>query len=302
MHTRERIVALEPRDNGIIAYTLRMHDEVVAPQVAFENIPDKKPDARMVQIARKIIEQQEGDFEPEKFKDRYEEALRELIRRKEKGEKLVTAEPVEEEQRDRSDGSAAEKPEGQRGCAAKFRAQAGALERFPSKELMETRSSAKFLQPKKTKQSKRLHARAVTTCFYLLFFGAFSAKDEITPGWRKEPTRFIGAAVNAPMGWTIPRDLLTSLSLEGTRALHDQTSLVSSIPFHPERALASIRPRRGFGRFLLWGAAALAFVAAWQGIERSSTPFPSVASLSLNVPHLNLTRLFIARNRGGDAQ
>ena len=96
MHTRERIVALEPRDNGIIAYTLRMHDEVVAPQVAFEDIPDKKPDARMVQIARKIIEQQEGDFEPEKFKDRYEEALRELIRRKEKGEKLVTAEPVEE--------------------------------------------------------------------------------------------------------------------------------------------------------------------------------------------------------------
>jgi DNA end-binding protein Ku len=50
----------------------------------------------MVQIARKIIEQQEGDFEPEKFKDRYEEALRDLIRRKEKGEKLVTAEPVEE--------------------------------------------------------------------------------------------------------------------------------------------------------------------------------------------------------------
>src|ERR1700744_2249473 len=49
---------------------------------------------------------------------------------------------------------------------------------------------------------------------------------------------------------------------EGTRALHDQTSLVSSVPFHPERALASIRPRRGFGRFLLWGAAALAFVAA----------------------------------------
>ena len=96
MHTRERIVALEPRDKGIIAYTLRMHDEVVAPQVAFDGIPDQKPDARMVQIARKIIEQQEGDFEPEKFKDRYEEALRDLIRRKEKGEKLVTAEPVEE--------------------------------------------------------------------------------------------------------------------------------------------------------------------------------------------------------------
>jgi DNA end-binding protein Ku len=55
-----------------------------------------KPDKRMIEIARKIIEQQEGDFEPEKFEDRYEGALRDLIRRKEKGEKLVTAEPVEE--------------------------------------------------------------------------------------------------------------------------------------------------------------------------------------------------------------
>ena len=43
-----------------------------------------------------IIEQKEGDFEPDKFKDRYEAALRDLIRRKQKGEKLVTAEPVEE--------------------------------------------------------------------------------------------------------------------------------------------------------------------------------------------------------------
>ena len=74
--------------------------------------------------------------------------------------------------------------------------------------------------------------------------------------------------------------------------MHDQTSLVSSVPFHQERAIASAKPRRGFGRFLLWGAAALALVAAWQGIERSSTPFSSVANLSLNVPHLNLTRLF----------
>lgn len=96
MHTRERIVALEPRDKGIVACTLRMYDEVVAPQKAFTDVPDKKPDPRMVHIALKIIEQQEGDFEPEKFKDRYEEALRDLIRRKERGEKLVTAEPVEE--------------------------------------------------------------------------------------------------------------------------------------------------------------------------------------------------------------
>ena len=97
MHTRERLVALEPRDRGIVVYTLRMGDEVVAPKDAFEDIPNAKPNRQMIDIARKIIEQQAGAFEPEKFEDRYENALRDLIRRKEKGEKLVTAEPVEED-------------------------------------------------------------------------------------------------------------------------------------------------------------------------------------------------------------
>jgi DNA end-binding protein Ku len=96
MHTRERLVALEPRDKGILVYTLRMADEVVPAKDAFADIPATKPDPKMVDIARKIIEQQEGAFEPAKFHDRYENALRDLIRRKEKGEKLVTAEPVEE--------------------------------------------------------------------------------------------------------------------------------------------------------------------------------------------------------------
>ncbi|HUE63156.1 MAG TPA: Ku protein [Rhizomicrobium sp.] len=97
MHGRERLVALEPRDKGIIAYTLRMGDEVVQPDDAFEDIPAAHPPKQMVEIARKIIEQQKGPFQPEEFQDRYENALRDLIRRKEKGEKLVTAEPVEED-------------------------------------------------------------------------------------------------------------------------------------------------------------------------------------------------------------
>ena len=97
MHGRERLVALEPRGKGIIAYTLRMGDEVVSPKDAFEDIPAARPGKQMVEIARKIIEQQEGAFEPEKFEDRYEKALRDLIRRKQKGEKLITAEPVEDD-------------------------------------------------------------------------------------------------------------------------------------------------------------------------------------------------------------
>jgi DNA end-binding protein Ku len=97
MHTRERLVALEPRDKGIVLYTLRMGDEVISAKKAFADIPASRPDKQMIEIARKIIEQREGDFEPDKFEDRYENALRDLIRRKQKGEKLVTAEPVEED-------------------------------------------------------------------------------------------------------------------------------------------------------------------------------------------------------------
>jgi len=97
MHTRERLVALEPRDKGIIVYTLRMRDEVADPAKAFADIPAGRPDKQMIAIATKIIEQQEGPFDPDKFEDRYENALRDLIRRKEKGEKIVTAEPVEDD-------------------------------------------------------------------------------------------------------------------------------------------------------------------------------------------------------------
>jgi len=97
MHGRERLVALEPRDKGMLCYTLRMGDEVVQPKDAFADIPAGRPNKEMIEIARKIIEQKEGAFEPERFEDRYENALRDLIRRKQKGEKLVTAEPVQED-------------------------------------------------------------------------------------------------------------------------------------------------------------------------------------------------------------
>jgi DNA end-binding protein Ku len=96
MHTRERLMAIEPRENGLVASTLRMRDEVVNMAKALEAIPDIKPDRQMVDIAEKIISQLEGPFEPEEFRDRYEEALRDLIRRKEKGEKPTAIAPPAE--------------------------------------------------------------------------------------------------------------------------------------------------------------------------------------------------------------
>jgi DNA end-binding protein Ku len=96
MHTRERLMAVEAQGKGLVAWSLRMADEVIAADDAFDEIPAKKGDRQMIEIAEKIIAQQEGPFAPESFEDRYEKALRDLIRRKERGEKIVTAEPVEE--------------------------------------------------------------------------------------------------------------------------------------------------------------------------------------------------------------
>ncbi len=96
MHTRERLMAVEAQGKGLVAWSLRMADEVIAAADAFDEIPARKGDRQMIEIAEKIIAQQEGPFAPEGFEDRYEKALRDLIRRKEKGEKIVTAAPVEE--------------------------------------------------------------------------------------------------------------------------------------------------------------------------------------------------------------
>jgi DNA end-binding protein Ku len=95
MHTRERLLAIEPRDCGLLAYSLRSHDEVRDPDEAFDDIPRHHADPKMVAIAEKIIEQQQGPFDPSQFTDRYETALRALIKEKEKGagRKVTVEEP-----------------------------------------------------------------------------------------------------------------------------------------------------------------------------------------------------------------
>ena len=93
--TRERLLALEPRGKGILAYSLRTDEEVRSADDLFDDISGAKPDSSMIAIARKIIEQKEGPFDPSKFTDRYEHALKELIAEKEKGHKPVAAEEPE---------------------------------------------------------------------------------------------------------------------------------------------------------------------------------------------------------------
>jgi DNA end-binding protein Ku len=92
LHQRERLMALEPRDNGIVAYSLRPYEEVRQPSEYFDDIPAAKIDAKMIDIARKIIDQLDGPFDPTQFDDRYEAALKALIAQKQKGHKIQAVE------------------------------------------------------------------------------------------------------------------------------------------------------------------------------------------------------------------
>jgi DNA end-binding protein Ku len=91
LSTRERIVAIEPRGLGMLVTTLRSHDEVRDAEEVFEDIPKAKRDPAMIEIAQRIIAQQEGAWDPSQFKDRYEDALRELIKAKQDGKEDVAA-------------------------------------------------------------------------------------------------------------------------------------------------------------------------------------------------------------------
>jgi DNA end-binding protein Ku len=80
--SRERLVLVEPRDDGLVMSTLRAGDEVRPAEfgkVKGEADPD------MVAIAETIIDRRAGAFDPAEFRDRYQDALRELVEAKTRG-------------------------------------------------------------------------------------------------------------------------------------------------------------------------------------------------------------------------
>ena len=86
--SREHIIALEPRDKGMVGVTLRYPYEVRQPEEYFDTIDDEKVPKDMMDLAIHIVDTKRGKFEPEKFEDHYENALKELLRKKQKGEKI----------------------------------------------------------------------------------------------------------------------------------------------------------------------------------------------------------------------
>ena len=84
MRGREYVVSLKPCGRGMVLETLRYADEVNKAQGYFRDIPDDKPDADLLDLATTLIDKKTADFDPAKFHDRYVDALRDLIARKQK--------------------------------------------------------------------------------------------------------------------------------------------------------------------------------------------------------------------------
>ncbi|WFU39018.1 Ku protein [Bradyrhizobium sp. CB82] len=82
---REHVIALEARDKGLVGMLLRYPYEVRDAAEYFDDIQDVKVTKDMLDLAKHIVEQKSGHFEPEKFEDHYEAALAELLAKKQKG-------------------------------------------------------------------------------------------------------------------------------------------------------------------------------------------------------------------------
>jgi DNA end-binding protein Ku len=91
MNGRKHQLALEVRGKGIVAHKIRTHDEVRPAQPYFDQIPNTQLDPNMVAIAKRILKQHEGPFNPTAFVDRYQDAVRALIAEKQKAQGVTSA-------------------------------------------------------------------------------------------------------------------------------------------------------------------------------------------------------------------
>src|SRR3989440_1120316 len=83
--SREHIIALEARGKGLMGVTLRYPYEVRNEKDYFGDVEDEKVPKDMLELASHIVDTKRGEFDPKKFEDRYEDALKELIRKKQSG-------------------------------------------------------------------------------------------------------------------------------------------------------------------------------------------------------------------------
>jgi DNA end-binding protein Ku len=99
-HDREYLVAVRALDDVIALHTLRFHDEVVEPDDLELDLSRAKPRPKEVEMASKLMDSLEEEFEPEAYEDSYRESVLDLIKRKAGGEEIDLVAEEEPEQGD----------------------------------------------------------------------------------------------------------------------------------------------------------------------------------------------------------
>ncbi len=92
---REHIIAIEPLGKGLLGTTLRYPYELRDESDYFDGIKSPKISKDMIELASHILDTKASHFDPSKFKDEYENALKALVRRKASGKPIKVSEREE---------------------------------------------------------------------------------------------------------------------------------------------------------------------------------------------------------------
>ena len=91
---RERIIMLQPWGKGLMGSTLRYGYEVRDQKEFFDDLPDVKIAPDMLKLAQHILASKEADFDPSEFVDHYEDAVVEMLKKKQSGITVPKGQPA----------------------------------------------------------------------------------------------------------------------------------------------------------------------------------------------------------------
>jgi DNA end-binding protein Ku len=97
LSNREHVIALKPLGKGLLGTTLRYQYELRDEDDYFDDIPSPRVSKDMVDLAAHLLDTKASKFNPDKFKDKYETALKALVKRKAAGKTIVVPEAEEGE-------------------------------------------------------------------------------------------------------------------------------------------------------------------------------------------------------------
>jgi Ku protein len=92
---REHVMTIEPYGKGLLATTLRYPYELRDADDYFDDIKSPRISKDMIELASHILDSKAAHFDPTKFKDDYETALKKLVKRKAAGKPIKATEPEE---------------------------------------------------------------------------------------------------------------------------------------------------------------------------------------------------------------